>query len=105
MRLAHQNHLGVGRQAHQAAERAQRFGDALVRLQKSEDADQRRGLVQPQLVAVAVAVGLAESRRRAESRAIGPVKPAARISSCMKRLCTTTPRALSSMRRVMGTPS
>ena len=45
-------------QAQQAAERAQRFGDPLVGLEEAEDADQRRGLVQPQLVAEAVAVGL-----------------------------------------------
>ena len=37
--------------------------------------------------------------------ATGPVKPAARISSSMKRLCTITPRALSSSLRVIGTPS
>jgi hypothetical protein len=41
MRLAHQNHLHSGLDAHQPAERAQRFGDALVRLEKSENADQR----------------------------------------------------------------
>ena len=40
MRFAHQNHAGIGRQAHQASKRAQRFGDPLVRLQIAEDADQ-----------------------------------------------------------------
>ena len=58
VRLAHQNHLDVRHQAQQAAERAQGFGDALVGLEESEDAHQRRRLIQPQLVAEAVAVGL-----------------------------------------------
>ena len=39
MRLAHQDHLGVGLHAQQPAKGPQRFGDALVRLQESEDAD------------------------------------------------------------------
>ena len=68
MRLAHQNHFDVRHQAQQAAKRAQGFGDAFVRLEKSEDADQRGGLIESQLVAEAVAVGLRESRRRAELR-------------------------------------
>ena len=58
MRFAHQNHFDVRHQAQQAAERAQRFGDALVGLEEAEDAHQRGRLIQPQLVAEAVAVGL-----------------------------------------------
>ena len=62
MRLAHQDHLDVRHQAQQAAEGAQRFGDALVRLQVAEDADQRSRLVQSEFVAEAVAVGLRNPR-------------------------------------------
>ena len=72
MRLAHQNHLDVRHQAHQAAERAQRFRDPLVRLEESEDADQRRRLVQPQLVAEAVAVGLRNPGAVRDHRRSGP---------------------------------
>ncbi len=59
--------LAVGRQAHQPAEGAQRFGDPLVWLQKSEDADQRSGLVETQPMAVGHCGRPAESTRRAGS--------------------------------------
>ncbi len=72
--------LRVRHQPHQPAERAQRFGDALVRLQKAEDADQRRRFVQPQFVRGSRCGRPAGSRRRAESRPSGPRNPAARIS-------------------------
>ena len=71
VRLTYQDHAGVGRQPHQPAKGAQRFGDPLVRLEVSEDADQRGDFVQPQFVPPAVAVALRESRRRGESRPPG----------------------------------
>jgi len=62
MRLAHQDHLGVGRQAHQAAKGAQRFENPLVGFQESEDADERRDLVEAQLVPPGMAVGFGDPR-------------------------------------------
>ncbi len=56
VRFAHQNHARVGREADQAAKRAQRFGDPLVRLEESEDTHQRRQFIQAEFVAVAVTV-------------------------------------------------
>ena len=58
MRVAHQNHFGRRMNAHQPAEGPQRFGNPFVRLQETEDADQRRGLVQPQTFAKLRAVGV-----------------------------------------------
>ena len=58
MRIAHQNHFGRGLNAHQPAERSQGFSDPFVGLQETKDADQRRGLVQPQTLAEIQSVGV-----------------------------------------------
>ena len=47
VRLAYKNHLRRGSDAHESVEHAQRFGDALVRFQEAEDADQRNSFVGP----------------------------------------------------------
>ena len=47
MRLAHQNHARLRHHANQPRERTQRFRNPLIRLQKTENPDQRRSLVQP----------------------------------------------------------
>ena len=60
MRLTHQNHLHVRLQLQQAAEGAERFGDALIRLQKSEDADQRRSRIDAEPLAVEEPVGIGQ---------------------------------------------
>jgi hypothetical protein len=104
MRLAHQNHLDIGHQAHQAAERAQGFGDALVGLQESEDAHQRGGLIQAQLVPVTVAVRLGNpgavrnhGHRPGESGGAHFLPHEAAVHHHAARAAR--------MRRVMGTPS
>src|SRR5271154_2947974 len=51
MRLAHQNHPGLWMMTDQTPEGPQRFGDALIRFQKPEDADERSGFVQSQAIA------------------------------------------------------
>ncbi len=48
MRLAHQNHAHARVEFDQPAQRAQRLGDSLVRLQISEGANERRGFVNAQ---------------------------------------------------------
>src|SRR5207245_11788856 len=58
MRFADQNHFDVGDEALEAAKGAQRFGDALVRFEVTEDAEPRGGFVEAELVAEAVAIGL-----------------------------------------------
>src|SRR3984885_8592119 len=58
MRIAHQDHFRGWLHAHQPAKGPQRLGNALVRLQESEDADERCGLVQAQTIAKFRAVGL-----------------------------------------------
>ncbi len=58
MLLARKNHLGARLDPRQPAERAQGFGNALVRLEVPEDADQRSALVQAQAVAEGKAVHL-----------------------------------------------
>ena len=63
MRLAHQDHLGACVvHATTPAKRAQRFGDALVRLQKSETRRSAASLVHAQPLAIAAAVGLRNPR-------------------------------------------
>ncbi len=58
VRLAHQDQPGFGNHSNQPSKSPQRFGDALVRLQKSEDADQWRAFVEPQARPVRHAVRL-----------------------------------------------
>ena len=57
MRLANQDELGPGLQAQQAAEGAQGFGNALVRFEESEDADERGGLIHAEAFAAGPAIG------------------------------------------------
>ncbi len=52
MRLADEDHLRRRDHLHQTLQRPQRFGDSLVRLQVSEDADERRGFIDAQSMAI-----------------------------------------------------
>ncbi len=66
MRFTHQNHPDARVELHQASQGPQRFRDALIRLEITEGADQRRGFVEAQQCAGGVAIRVRESTRRAE---------------------------------------
>ena len=64
-----------GSSLHQPAQRAQRFGDALIRLEIAEGADQRGGFVETQRVPGGVAIASAGIHAPCGMVAMGPAKP------------------------------
>src|SRR5207248_11472206 len=64
--LADQNQARLRLEFRHAPERTQRFGDPLVGLQKTERADKRRGLVDPEPIAIFHPRGLRYPRPRSE---------------------------------------
>ena len=89
----------------QSAQRPQRFGDSLVRLEIAEGADERRSFVEAQRVACCVAIGVRNpgAMRNGRDRAL---RSPARASAAPRNRCgRSAPRDASSSLRVIATPS
>ena len=85
-------------------QRPQGLGNALIRLQISECANQRRALVESQQIPCGLAVRL-RNPGPVRDRCDRPREPLQTRLAPTKSLCAITPREFSSSRRVIAMPS